>query len=107
MEKSSIFFSPNTSVDDKVNIFNTLNINTEAISDKYLGLPAIVAVDRSFCEVMMNNERKCIGMLGGNYAFPRRKEVWCSSISTLLILPCLRNKFGDKKMSQILFVPNF
>jgi hypothetical protein len=47
--KSSIFFGPNTHVDVKVDICNTLNINTEAISDKYLGLPAIVGVDRSDC----------------------------------------------------------
>jgi hypothetical protein len=47
--KSSIFFSPNTNVDVKVDICTALNINTEAISDKYLGLPAIVGVDRSDC----------------------------------------------------------
>jgi hypothetical protein len=47
--KSSIFFGPNAHVDVKVDICNTLNINTEAISDKYLGLPAIVGVDRSDC----------------------------------------------------------
>jgi hypothetical protein len=45
--KSSIFFSPNTPVEVKVEICNTLNINTEAISDKYLGLPALVGADRS------------------------------------------------------------
>jgi hypothetical protein len=32
-----------------VEICNTLNINTEALSDKYLGLPALVGVDRSDC----------------------------------------------------------
>jgi hypothetical protein len=47
--KSSIFFGPNAHVDVKVDICNTLNINTEAISDKYLGLPAIVGVDMSDC----------------------------------------------------------
>jgi hypothetical protein len=47
--KSSIFFSPNTDVNLKVDICNTLHINTEAISDKYLGLPAIVGADRSGC----------------------------------------------------------
>jgi hypothetical protein len=45
--KSSIFFSPNTNVDEKVEICNILNINTEALSDKYLGLPALVGADRS------------------------------------------------------------
>jgi hypothetical protein len=47
--KSSIFFSPNTPVEVKVEICNTLNINTEALSDKYLGLPALVGADRSDC----------------------------------------------------------
>jgi hypothetical protein len=49
VSKSSIFFSPNTDVDVKVQICNTLNINTEALSDKYLGLPALVGADRSDC----------------------------------------------------------
>jgi hypothetical protein len=47
VDKSSIFFSPNTNVEVKVEICNTLNINTEALSDKYLCLPAIVGADRS------------------------------------------------------------
>jgi hypothetical protein len=29
--------------------------------------------------------KKCIGTHGGNYASQRRKEVWVSRISTLLI----------------------
>jgi hypothetical protein len=45
--KSSIFFSPNTDVNVKVDICNTLNINTEVILDKYPCLPAIVGADRS------------------------------------------------------------
>jgi hypothetical protein len=49
VSKSSIYFSPNTHVDVKVDMCNTLNINTEAISDKYLGLPAMVGADRSDC----------------------------------------------------------
>jgi hypothetical protein len=49
VDKSSVFFSPNTQVDVQVQICNTLNINTEAISEKYLGLPAIVGADRSDC----------------------------------------------------------
>jgi hypothetical protein len=49
VDKSSVFFSPNTHVDVKVQICNTLNISTEALSDKYLGLLAIVDADRSDC----------------------------------------------------------
>ena len=47
--KSSIFFSPCTSVDTRVQVCTTLNILTEAITDKYLGLPPIVGVDRTDC----------------------------------------------------------
>jgi hypothetical protein len=49
VNKSSIFFSPNTHIDDRIQICNILNINTEALSDKYLGLPALVGIDRSDC----------------------------------------------------------
>ena len=49
VEKSSIFFSPNTSADSKTEICQELHIDTEALSDKYLGLPAMVGADRSDC----------------------------------------------------------
>ena len=39
--KSSIFFSPCTSVDVRAEVCSTLNIMTEAIMDKYLGLPPL------------------------------------------------------------------
>jgi hypothetical protein len=47
--KSSIYFSPNTDVNVRVAIYGILHIDTEAISDKYLGLPALVGADRSDC----------------------------------------------------------
>ena len=49
VEKSSIFFSPNTKVEDKAQICTILNIMTEALTDKYLGLPANVGMDKSDC----------------------------------------------------------
>lgn len=49
VEKSSIFFSPNTKVEDKVQVCTILNIMTEALTDKYLGLPANVGMDKSDC----------------------------------------------------------
>ena len=49
LAKSSIFFSPNTSVVSKAEICEILHIDTEALSDKYLGLPALVGADRSDC----------------------------------------------------------
>jgi hypothetical protein len=47
--KSSIFFSPCTSVDTRVEVCSILNIMTEAIMDKYLGLPPLVGIDRTDC----------------------------------------------------------
>ena len=47
--KSSVFFSPNTSVVTRAEICQELHIDTEALSDKYLGLPAMVGADRSDC----------------------------------------------------------
>jgi hypothetical protein len=49
LSKSSIYFSPNTNVLLRAEICEALNIDTEALSDKYLGLPAIVGADRSDC----------------------------------------------------------
>ena len=46
-EKSSDYFSPNTSVDKRVEVCTTLNILVEALSEKYLGLPLLVGADRS------------------------------------------------------------
>lgn len=45
--KCSIYFSPNTSVDKRVEVCTTLNILVEALSEKYLGLPLLVGADRS------------------------------------------------------------
>ena len=47
--KSSIFFSGNTEVEVKAEVCETLNIMTESLSDRYLGLPAMVGTDGSDC----------------------------------------------------------
>ena len=47
--KSSVFFSPNTSVAVREEVCRNLDILTEALSCKYLGLPTTVGVDRSDC----------------------------------------------------------
>jgi hypothetical protein len=49
LAKSSIFFSPNTNALTRAEICDTLHIDTEALSDKYLGLPALVGADMSDC----------------------------------------------------------
>jgi hypothetical protein len=41
-EKSAILFSPCTSNTHKTEVKNTLNIQVEAFSEKYLGLPTVV-----------------------------------------------------------------
>jgi hypothetical protein len=43
------FFSENIDVDVKIEVCTTLNIVTESLSDKYLGLPALVGIDRIDC----------------------------------------------------------
>ena len=47
--KSSIFFSPCSLVEVRAEVCTTLNIMTEAVTDKYLGLPPLIGVDRSDC----------------------------------------------------------
>jgi hypothetical protein len=47
--KTNIFFSICTEVDTKVKVCSILNIMTEAITEKYLGLPPIVGLDRLDC----------------------------------------------------------
>ncbi|XP_051218974.1 uncharacterized protein [Lolium perenne] len=49
LAKSSIFFSPNTNVLVRAEMCQALHIDTEAISDKYLGLPSLVGAERSDC----------------------------------------------------------
>ena len=44
--KSSIYFSSNTEVDVKIEVYEVLNIMTESLSDKYLGLLVMVGADR-------------------------------------------------------------
>jgi hypothetical protein len=49
LAKSSVFLSPNTHAILRSEICEALHIDTEALSDKYLGLPALVGADRSDC----------------------------------------------------------
>ena len=48
-DKSSIFFSMNTMVEVKEEVCQILNVMTESLNDKYLGLPALVGAERSDC----------------------------------------------------------
>ena len=67
---SSIFFSPNVDVDVKGRICEELNIMTEAISDKYLGLPSwLVLIELIASHIFWKGS--LIGWMGG-----RRKSYW-------------------------------
>lgn len=47
--KCSVFFSANTPVEAREEVCTTLDIMTESLNDNYLGLPAMVGIDRSDC----------------------------------------------------------
>lgn len=47
--KSSIFFLENSNVEMKAKVCEILNILTESLTDKYLGLLALIGADRSDC----------------------------------------------------------
>ena len=47
--QNPVFFSPNTGVLVREGVCGILDILTEALTDKYLGLPTMVGVDRSDC----------------------------------------------------------
>jgi len=49
VNKSSIFFSENTDPGRRLEVTTSLNIMTESLNDKYLGLPTLVGADRSDC----------------------------------------------------------
>jgi hypothetical protein len=45
---NQVYFSPNTNALLRAEIYETLYIDNEALSDKYLGLPALVGEDKSY-----------------------------------------------------------
>ena len=47
VDKSSIFFSPSTNANIKSQVCTILNIMTEALNDKYLGLPTTLGLDKT------------------------------------------------------------
>lgn len=49
VEKSSILFIPDTSGETREQIYTILDIMTEALSDRYLGLSANVGMDKTDC----------------------------------------------------------
>jgi hypothetical protein len=51
LDKSSIYFSPNILAILRAEICETFHIDTQAQSDKYLGLAVLVGADHSDCFV--------------------------------------------------------
>ena len=49
MQNPVFFFSPNTTVEVREEVCTQLNIVVEAMTDKYLGLPSHVGIERSDC----------------------------------------------------------
>ena len=74
--KCSMFFSPNTDVEVKAEICQILHIMTESQSDKYLGLPSMIGVDRVNCfkhlieriQKLMNGWKEITLSFGGKEA---------------------------------------
>lgn len=81
-DKSAVFFSKNCSDQDKSMVRQELNIETEALADKYLGLPA--AVGRSTAgsfEFLPTRIRNVIGTWSGQEASIAGREVLLKSVA--------------------------
>jgi len=85
--KSRIFFSNNTEVNVKAEVCEALNIMTEYLSDKYLGLPAMLGAERSDCfrhlihrvNSRINGWKEILLSLGG-------KEILIKSIAQAILV---------------------
>jgi len=81
-DKSAVFFSQNCSDEMKVEVRETLNIDQEALAEKYLGLPT--AVGRSTTEAfeyISTRIRKAIGTWSGREASWAGREVLLKSVA--------------------------
>ncbi|GJN36442.1 hypothetical protein PR202_gb25346 [Eleusine coracana subsp. coracana] len=87
VEKSSIFFSGNTSVEVKVEVCEALDIMTKSLSDKYLGLPAMIGADRSDCfRHLIDRVRGRIGGWKEKLLSLGGKEVLIKSIAQAMLV---------------------
>ena len=81
-DKSAVFFSQNCSDEMKVEVRETVNIDQEALAEKYLGLPT--AVGRSTTEAfeyIPMRIRKAIGTWSGREASWAGREVLLKSVA--------------------------
>jgi hypothetical protein len=81
-DKSAVFFSSNCSDDMKVEVRQALNIETEALAEKYLGLPT--ALGRSTIEAfefIPTRIKNVIGTWSGREASQAGREVLLKSVA--------------------------
>lgn len=81
-DKSAIFFSANCAEDAKQEVRSVLQINTEALAEKYLGLPTALgrATNGAF-EYMPNRVRGLVGAWSGREASCTGQEVLLKSVA--------------------------
>jgi hypothetical protein len=81
-DKSAVFFSRNCTDDMKHEVRQTLNIATEALADKYLGLPTAVGRSTSEAfEFMPTRIKNLIGTWSGREASCAGREVLLKSVA--------------------------
>jgi hypothetical protein len=80
--KSSVYFSPNTGAEVREEVCTILDIMTEAISDRYLGLPSIVGADRTDCfKYLVERVQKIISGWKEKTLSMRGKEVLLKAVA--------------------------
>ncbi|GJN05400.1 hypothetical protein PR202_ga23021 [Eleusine coracana subsp. coracana] len=85
--KSIIYFSENTPVDAKAEVCQILNIMTESLNDKYLGLQIVVMADRSYCfKHLVDRVRATINGWKENMLSIGAKEVLIKSIAQVVLV---------------------
>jgi hypothetical protein len=107
-DKSAIFFSKNCSDKMKSEVQQAPNIETEALADKYLGLPTAVGWSTSEAfEFMPSRIKKLIGTWSGREVSSAGREVLLKSVAQAVLtysMSCfLLSKTTCKKMRDLLF----
>lgn len=81
-DKSAIFFSSNCSAEAKQEVRSALQIDTEALAEKYLGLPtALGRSTNGAFEYMPSRLRNLMGVWSGREASCAGREVLLKSVA--------------------------
>jgi hypothetical protein len=81
-EKSAIFYSANCQDDDKLQMSSILQIDNEALAEKYLGLPtALGRSTKEAFEYMPTRLKKLVGVWSGKEASGASREVLIKSVA--------------------------